>query len=250
MSPNAIEQTGLNNDNKKRIENPPPRQQRAYRPAYEQAFFPIGLFISRFMSANAVSYIGVLLSIISMILFYFSRNNNYIFIYLALFFMGLSSLADMIDGSVARAELSKGKKIGKYGALLDPVMDRYAESFFLLGFLLSGYVPPEFVLFCFAGMIMASYVRARAESLGPDAQGNKLFISAGIERKEKLIILSIGAIIEALLLQTNSTSLWPYFSYFSYQIGPIAISVVIAGILSHIAAFQRLKLARKFLTDL
>jgi phosphatidylglycerophosphate synthase len=228
------------------------RQQRSYRPAYERLFFPLGVFISKFASANTVSYFGVLLSIISMGAFYFSginRNENYFFIYIALLFMGLSSLADMIDGSVARAEKAQGKKIGKYGALLDPVADRYAEVFFLIGILLSKYSPPEWVLFCFAGMIMASYTRARAESLGPDAKGNKLFISAGIERKEKLTILGIGAFIEALLIQVQS-NFWPYFQYGEYSIGPLAWGVIIAAVLSHLAAFQRLRLAKKYLLEI
>ncbi|MHA1989414.1 MAG: CDP-alcohol phosphatidyltransferase family protein [Candidatus Hodarchaeales archaeon] len=226
------------------------RQQRAYRPAYERLFFPLGVLISKFASANAVSYFGVFLSIISMIAFYFSQNDEFWFIYLALLFMGLSSLADMIDGSVARAEKAKGKKIGKYGALLDPVADRYAEVFFLIGILLSNYVPPEWVLFSFAGMIMASYTRARAESLGPDSEGNKLFISAGIERKEKLIIIGIGAFLEALLIQTQSKEIWPYISFGQFAIGPLAWGVIITAILSHLAAYQRLRLAKKYLVEL
>ena len=229
-----------------------PRKERSYRPTYERLFFPLGVFISKYASANTVSYFGVFLSIISMIAFFFSginRNNSFYFIYIALLFMGLSSLADMIDGSVARAEKANGKKIGKYGALLDPVADRYAEVFFLTGILLSKFVPPEWVIFSFAGMIMASYTRARAESLGPDSKGNKLFISAGIERKEKLTILGVGAIMEAILIQTQS-NLWPYIQYGEYNIGPLAWGVILAAVLSHIAAYQRLQLAKKFLVEL
>jgi len=107
-------------------------------------------------------------------------------------------------------------------------------------------VPPEWVLFSFAGMIMASYTRARAESLGPDLEGNKLFISAGIERKEKLTIIGIGALIEALLIQANST-IWPYLDFGQYTIGPLAWGVIITAILSHLAAYQRLRLAKKYL---
>jgi phosphatidylglycerophosphate synthase len=226
------------------------RQERAYRSEYEKLFYPLGVLLSKYVSANTISYLGVVFSIISMIAFLYSRNDEYIFIYIAVLFLGISALMDMLDGSVARAEKAKGKKIGKYGALLDPVADRYAEVFFLIGIMLSKYSPPEWVLFCFAGMIMASYTRARAESLGPDAHGKKLFISRGIERKEKLLILVVGALIEALLIQSQNKSLWPPIEYGEFIIGPLAWGVMIVAILSHIAAFQRLNLAKKYLVEL
>ncbi|MHA2101486.1 MAG: CDP-alcohol phosphatidyltransferase family protein, partial [Candidatus Kariarchaeaceae archaeon] len=155
----------------KKNQNFSTRQQRAYRPTYEKWFLPVGRFFSKFMSANQASYFGVIFSIISMLFFMFSQDGNYTLLYIALFFIGISILMDMIDGNVARAEQVEGKKIGKYGALLDPVADRYAEVLFLTGIMLSKYSPPEWVLFCFAGMIMASYTRARGESLGPDKYG-------------------------------------------------------------------------------
>ena len=198
------------------------------------------------ISANAVSYFGVVLSILSALSFFYSRGNQFVYIYLAIGFMGLSGLADMIDGSVARAT-TRGKKLGKYGAVVDPVMDRYAELFFVLGIMVSEYVPPELVLFCFGGMILSSYTRARAESLGPGPNGQKLFISAGIERKEKIFFLSAGAFLEAFLIQFGLT-FWPYFDFGSFRIGPMAWGVGITAVLSHLATGQRLHLSRKYLS--
>ena len=230
---------------------PPLPQQRAYRSAYERLFLPLGMFISKFkISANQVSYIGVFFAALSAVAYYYSQNDHFWFIYLGILLMILSTFMDVVDGSVARAYVAKGKPAGKYGKLLDPAMDRYAEAFFLLGILISGYVPVEWVFFCFVGMIMASYVRARAESLGPGPDGQPLFISAGIERKEKLSLLGFFSGLEALVIQvkgiTNQTY-WPYFTWGVIRIGPMAWGVVIVGILSHIAAFQRLSLAKKYL---
>ena len=226
-------------------------QQRAYRSAYERLILPVGMFITKFgISANQVSYLGVFFAALSAVAYYYARNDQFWFIYLGILFMLLSTFMDVVDGSVARAYIAKGGPAGKYGKLLDPAMDRYAEAFFLLGILVSGYVPVEWVFFCFVGMIMASYVRARAESLGPGPDGKPLFISVGIERKEKLSFLGFFSGLEALVIQlkliTNQT-FWPYFSWGTVRIGPMAWGVVIVGILSHIAAFQRLSLAEKYL---
>jgi phosphatidylglycerophosphate synthase len=223
-------------------------QQRAYRTTYERFFYPIGLFIAKLgISANVVSLAGVVFAVLSATAFYFSQNQQFIFIYLAIVFIGLSSLADMVDGSVARANKAAGKVMGKWGGLLDPTMDRYGEAFIILGIMLSNYVPPEFVFFCFVGMIMASYVRARAESLGPGPDGKPLFISVGIERKEKIIMLTVGAAVEAILIHLNIQGYWPYIRYGAFTLGPMSWGVLIVGIFSHIAAYQRLMLAKKYL---
>ena len=226
--------------------------ERAYRKQYEQFFAPLGRKIAKMgISANFVSYLNLIFSLFTGIAFYLSNNNNYLFIYLALVLLLISGLFDMIDGSVARAhkEMKPELADSKFGAVLDPAIDRYSEALIVFGIMLSGYVPPEFVLFTFVGMIMASYVRARAESLGMKNA------SVGIERKEKIGLIVIGALLEGLFIQLTTSGIINvtqyYFVYISpigqYLIGPMAIFVLIAGLLSHLSTYQRLKLAQKYL---
>ncbi len=236
-------------------ENPPLPTQRAYRKQYEAFFAPLGRKIANLgISADTLSMLNLVFSVLVCAAFALSKNGNYVFIYIAMLFLIIASFFDMIDGSVARANKAKNpdKPYSKFGAVLDPAIDRYSEAFIVLGIMFSGYVPPDFVLFTFVGMIMASYVRARAESLGMTS------CSVGIERKEKITLLAVGATLEAIIMQLAQTNIFDFKKYYLdynpfgiyhvvYLIGPLAIFTLIVGILSHISTIQRLQLAKKYL---
>jgi phosphatidylglycerophosphate synthase len=133
----------------------------------------------------------------------------------------LMTLADVLDGSTARA----GGTANPYGTLFDHVSDRYAEFLILLGVMLSGVVVDGWAMFALFGMVMASYVRARAESSGKVASCDVGF--AG--RAEKLTLLIIGMGLQAFFPQVHILQ-W---------------AVIAVGVLSHITAIQRLLYARR-----
>ena len=95
---------------------------------------------------------------------------------------------DMLDGQLARI---KGNS-GKYGAFLDSTMDRFGDAAVFGGitiwFMRTNHVLAVVSLFCLAGALCVSYVKARAEGLGLNANVGL------IERPERLIIglTSIG----------------------------------------------------------
>ncbi|MBX0330443.1 CDP-alcohol phosphatidyltransferase family protein [Oscillochloris sp. ZM17-4] len=189
------------------------------RQAYEQITLPLGRICMRMgLTANMLTYLSLALSILA----------GYL-IAQALFWWGvvgilLVGLADVLDGATARA----ARTAGPYGTVLDHVTDRYAEFFILGGVMLSGAVAPIWVLFALFGMIMASYVRARAESTGMIASCNVGF--AG--RQEKLALLILGLLAQPLLPQIRILE-W---------------AVIAVGIASHITAAQRLDYTRRKLT--
>jgi len=136
-------------------------------------------------------------------------------------FLVITLCFDVLDGSVARY---LDKKTA-FGAVLDPVMDRYCEVIILLGILLGGRVDGWIVLVCFSGMIMASYTRARIETQGISA------LSVGLmERVEKTTLILAGS----LLLPVYAESL--------------SVALLAVGILSHVTSMQRLLYARRNLT--
>ena len=233
-------------------DNPPLPTERAYRKKYEATFAPLGRRIAGWgITANFVSVLNFIFSFLTGLAYFYSSNDNYIFIYVALVFLFFASFMDMIDGSVARAYREKHPEAENslFGAVLDPAVDRYSEAFIVLGIMFSGYVPPEFVFFTFVGMIMASYVRARAESL------KKGSFSVGIERKEKITLIVIGSILQAMFIQLTELGMFDFSSFYipyqsnlgTFDLGPLAIFVVIVGVLSHISTYQRLKLAKQYL---
>ena len=135
-----------------------------------------------------------------------------------------SALTDALDGTMARL---RGPS-GKFGALLDSSMDRIADAavFGAVAYYLAGLGNP------YGGMVAAlislafgqvvSYVKARAQSLGLDAD-------VGIaERLERLLIVGVGGLLGAAGLEWGlPAALW------------------VLSVLSIITVFQRLIHAAK-----
>jgi CDP-diacylglycerol--glycerol-3-phosphate 3-phosphatidyltransferase len=95
---------------------------------------------------------------------------------------------DMLDGQLARIKGSSGK----YGAFLDSTMDRFGDAAIFGGitiwFVRTDHLLAVVSLFCLAGGMSVSYVKARAEGLGLNADVGL------IERPERVLIglTSIG----------------------------------------------------------
>jgi phosphatidylglycerophosphate synthase len=131
----------------------------------------------------------------------------------------LSGFIDMLDGAVARAT----GQASRFGAVYDHVLDRYAEFAVLIGIGLGGLVDWIWVVFCLFGMVMASFTRAKAESVGGLAS-----CTVGVaERQEKIILLLVGSLVQ------------PFVPF------GLMIAVIIIGVLSHITVVQRLHYAFK-----
>lgn len=191
-----------------------------FRQGYEEATLPLGRVCARAgITPNMLTYASV---VCSMGAGYAIASQLYL---LGIAIILLVGLTDMLDGATARATATSTS----YGTVLDHVSDRYAEFFLFIGVLYSGAVQPIWVVFALFGMIMASYVRARAESTGKVESCNVGF--AG--RQEKLVLLVVGLFIQAFA----PTSIW------------LELAVIMIGLLSHITAIQRLAYARRILLD-
>ena len=103
-------------------------------------------------------------------------------------FLGLTALFDVLDGTVAR----RSNTSSTFGAFLDSTLDRLADGFVLGGLTvfyatsrLHGSVPMLIVaLMGLVGAFLTSYTRARAEALGLDAKGGFH------QRPERVVLLS------------------------------------------------------------
>ena len=109
-------------------------------------------------------------------------------------------------------------RASKFGAVYDHVLDRYAEFAVLLGIGLGGFVDWPWIVFALFGMVMASYTRAKAESVGGLSS-----CTVGIaERQEKIILLLIGSVLQ------------PYVNV------ALTFCTIAVGLLSHVTVVQRL----------
>jgi phosphatidylglycerophosphate synthase len=131
-----------------------------------------------------------------------------------------SSLCDLLDGAVARANGQPGTRLG---AALDSTADRYGEALILTGLIVDGLRDHgEWYLWLGAlamtGSFLTSYVRARAEGLG-------LRCDVGLfERPERLGLLALLCL-------------------FGPRIDPYLLGVLTAG--AHVTFVQRLLLVRR-----
>lgn len=129
----------------------------------------------------------------------------------------IGGLCDSIDGSLARS----GGKATRFGALLDSAVDRYSEFAMFFGIIayfvmMKDYTTSVVAFLALCGSIMVSYSRARAESLGFEAQ------SGFMQRAERIVLLGSGALFHPLLFK---------------------LSIWLVAIFANFTAFQRIRRA-------
>jgi archaetidylinositol phosphate synthase len=180
---------------------------------------PLGRAVGRLgISPNVLSILSAAIGVASALLYF--RGTPV----LAASILVVSALVDMLDGAVARAT----DTASRFGAVLDHVLDRYVEYFIVIGIVAGGFVDWFWGMFALIGMLMASYSRAAAESVG----GLSSCTVGLAERQEKLLLILAGSILVPFL--------------------PLALgySMIIIGLLSHITVGQRLLYARQKARDL
>jgi phosphatidylglycerophosphate synthase len=179
------------------------------RAKYEAAIQPVGTKLGELGARpNAITTVSLSVS--------FLAATAYALRYPVFGAAGLAAagLVDMLDGAVARATGSASR----FGAVYDHVLDRYAEFAVLLGMGLGRLVDWPWIVFGLFGMVMASYTRAKAESVGGLSS-----CTVGIaERQEKIILLLVGSLLQ------------PFIGI------ALTAAVAIAGLLSHVTVVQRL----------
>lgn len=190
------------------------------REVYERSTPVLGrICLKAGFTPNILTALSLLCAIISGAFFWNGQ------IWWGIIFILLTAIADMLDGATARA----GNMGTPFGGILDHVSDRYGEFFILTGITLSGMVHPGWGLFALFGMIIASYTRAAAESIGKIEN-----CAVGIMgRLEKFTLIVIGAILE----HYYPTSRW------------LETALIIVGVTSYITSIQRLVYANKLLKN-
>ena len=219
---------------------------------------PVGKAIARTgITPNMITGLTVLVALVSA--WFFTMGS----LIIGFFVMILTVVMDMFDGAVARASgLSS-----KFGATFDHTLDRYAEYLFMLGLMMGPigavsipwwpyaagdtFVPWFWGFFSLFGMIMASFTRAKAESVG----GMESCTVGIAERQEKLILQFAGILLLALPpsniwidFLTSVPVLLDFFVLLDIT-NILTLCIVIVGLLSHITVVQRLRYAHKMITS-
>jgi CDP-diacylglycerol--glycerol-3-phosphate 3-phosphatidyltransferase len=131
---------------------------------------------------NILTLTGLAINVFAMILF---AKGIFTWAGFVILFAGIF---DMVDGEVAR----RTKRVTKFGAVFDSVIDRYSDMLLLLG-LIIWYAKIDRIFYVgltglvLIGSVLTSYTRARAESLIPACKVGFL------ERPERIVLLIIGS---------------------------------------------------------
>jgi len=182
---------------------------------------PLALsFIRLGFSANQVTILGLLISIIYFIFLYFSKATILCFVLIL-----LSALMDAVDGEVARI---KGTS-GSLGSFIDSVVDRVEDVIYILPLGVLG-ATWEVISALIGSSLIISYIRAKAESLGLKMEGRGL-----IERGERIIIIAISLLIysyskfifEIILYLLLFLSIFTIFQRFKYVYNTIKNNKVV-----------------------
>ena len=185
-----------------------------FRNNYQKVLLPFGkIFAVLSISPNTLTILSLIASVGAMIGY---MENNLL---LGVFFILVTGFFDIADGTTARYTNNESR----FGSVLDHVVDRYAEFFIIAGIVLGEYVSWEWGFAALFGMIMASFTRAKAESVGGMASCTVGFA----ERQEKLILVIIGSLAQI------------------YYENALLYAIVIVAVLSHITVIQRLLYAKK-----
>lgn len=185
-----------------------------YRNYYQKILLPFGkVFSILSISPNTLTILSLMASAGAMVGYMENK------LLLGVFFILVTGFFDIADGTTARYT----KNESRFGSVLDHVVDRYAEFFIITGIVLGGYVSWVWGFAALFGMIMASFTRAKAESVGGMAS-----CTVGIaERQEKLILVIIGSLAQF------------------YYDNALLYAVVIIAVVSHITVIQRLLYAKR-----
>ena len=171
--------------------------------------------VKRGVHPNTITIVGTLCTVIGGVIYGTGHIRT------GGFFLGITALFDVLDGTVAR----RSNKSSMFGAFLDSTLDRLADGFVLGGLAvfyatsqIHGSVPLMITaMFGLVGAFLTSYTRARAESLGLDAKVGLL------QRPERVVLLSAPQALFGLVLDG-----WV-----------LAIIVVILAVTAWITVIQR-----------
>jgi len=183
-----------------------------YRSYADKIIIPIASLLAKLnLSPNVITIAGLILSFFVTISFYYGSLS------LALLFLILTSICDVLDGGVARVS----GRVTRFGGYFDSVVDRYSDGLIFIGLMLYLREHYSLIFLAMLGSFLVSYTRARAE----------IFIEkcdVGIaERGERLIIL-----IFATMLANFGVDIY-------YE------TLILIALLTHITFIQRMIYAKK-----
>ena len=197
--------------------------EKTFRSVVKTILLPVAKALTAIgITANMITLIGLLVNVIAA---FFLATGRFVLAGILILFGGSF---DAMDGVVAR--VSNKDESNAAGALLDSVIDRYAEAVVFVGAMIYFYHLSHLlgVVLVFAsviGSILVSYVRARAEGLHVECKVGLM------QRPERIVLLALGVLAQGIIIRS--------FSWESNGIILVCVFAILA-LTAHITALHRL----------
>lgn len=149
------------------------------------------------VNPNTISWLGLILALLSGILLYLSHDAHMLLILGAIVVL-VSGYFDALDGKVAKL----AGKASKRGDYLDHVFDRYADVFMIGGVALSAWCDPVLGALALVGVLLTSYMGTQAQAVGAPR------LYAGLlGRADRVVLSTIFPIIQFATIQLGHGSI-------------------------------------------
>jgi archaetidylinositol phosphate synthase len=182
------------------------------------------------MSANTVTYIALLLSVLAAFAIFYSPQNTWLLLVAALLVM-LSGLFDALDGKVAKLTATASKR----GDFLDHVADRYADIFMIGAVAVSAWCNIYLGILALIGVLMTSYMGTQAQALGIGRMYAGL-----LGRADRIVLMFIIPIIQFIVMPWTSGGFFSFtVSSFTVTFSMMELMMLWFAVIGNLTALQR-----------
>ena len=177
------------------------------------------------VNPNTLSWIGLLLALLSGVVLYLSFDNELLLLLGALIVI-VSGYFDAIDGKVAKLS-GKASKKGDY---LDHVFDRYADVFMIGGVAVSAWCNPYLGMLALVGVLLTSYMGTQAQAVGAPR------LYAGLlGRADRVVLSTLFPIIQYVACWLG----YGWITVGGFSISWMEIMIIYFAIVGNLTAIQR-----------
>ena len=177
------------------------------------------------VNPNTLSWIGLILALVSGVLMYLSYDTRILLIVGAVVVI-VSGYFDAIDGKVAKLS-GKASKKGDY---LDHVFDRYADVFMIGGVAVSAWCNPYLGMLALVGVLLTSYMGTQAQAVGAP----RLYVGL-LGRADRVVLSTLFPIIQYVACALG----YGWIEVGGFSISWMEIMIAYFAIVGNLTAVQR-----------
>ena len=187
------------------------------------------------VNPNAISWLGLIVALISGIVLYMSWERHWMLILGAVLVL-VSGYFDALDGKIAKLSGKASEK----GDFLDHVFDRYADMFMIAAIALSGWCDSVIGLMAVMGVLLTSYMGTQAQAVGA-----KRLYDGLLGRADRVVFCFIVPLLQFILMQFDLG----FFEFYGHEFNWMELMMIYFAVIGNATAIQRVIITWKNLNE-